>query len=70
MNKRRLYLYALICYAVVAGLAMVKLSGSLIHNDDPEIMGAVLWLFISLIAFISFLFLYRKQVKNDNNKIL
>ncbi|MBX9891933.1 MAG: hypothetical protein K2Y12_06390 [Chitinophagaceae bacterium] len=64
MKKNRLYLFALVCYAVVSGLAMVKLFDSLQQNDKPKIMGAGLWLFISLVAFVSFLFLYRTKTKN------
>ena len=67
MKKKKLYFYALICYAVVSGLSMVKLFDSIQQNDKPKIMGAGIWLVMSFIAFICFLVLYRKQTKNDIN---
>jgi len=67
MKRKRLYFYALICYAIVSGLSMVKLFDSIQQNDKPKIMGAGMWLVLSIIAFICFLVLYRKQTKNDVN---
>jgi len=70
MNKKRLYLIALICYAVASVFAMVRLFYSIQKNDKPKIMGAIIWIFFSLIAFISSLFLYKKQTKNNSDKLL
>jgi len=66
-EKKRLYFYALICYDVVSGLAMIRLFDSIHQNDKPKIMGAGIWLVLSFAAFICFLFLYKKHTKNDFN---
>jgi len=46
---------------------MVKVFDSIQQNDKPKIMGAGIWLVLSIIALICFLVLYRKQTKNDVN---
>ena len=65
MVRKRLHFYALICYAIVSGLLIVRFFDSIQQNDKPKIMGAGIWLVVSIIAFISFLILYRKQSKNN-----
>jgi hypothetical protein len=70
MKRKRLYLIALICYAAASGIAMIRLFDSVQQNNKPNIMGAIIWIFFSIIAFISFLLLYRKQTKNNSDKQL
>ena len=66
MNKKRLYFYLLISFAVVSGAALVRLFDSIQQNDKTKIIGAGLLLLGSTVTFVLYSILLRKQVKNES----
>lgn len=65
MKRKRLDFYVLICYAVVSGVLIVKLFESIEQNDKPKILGSGIWLCISLLGFVCFVILSKRQSKKE-----
>ena len=66
MNKRKLYFYLLICYAIVSGAALVRLFDSMQQNDRSKIIGPGLLLLGSTVTFVLYSILLRKKIKNES----
>ena len=65
MKRQKLYLIAAICEAVVSGSVMVSLFDCIEENNKPRIVVAIISLLISLVLFVCFIFLYRKNYKQE-----
>ncbi|MEO6133501.1 MAG: hypothetical protein ABIP35_00015 [Ginsengibacter sp.] len=65
INKKQLYFYSIICYAILALVTAVRLVDNIQKSDSAKIMGSIIILVCAIGAFISFFFLYKKEVKNS-----
>lgn len=64
INKKQLYFYSIICYAIFAVVTSIKLADNIQKSDNAKIMGSIIILVCAIGAVIGFFFLYRKEVKN------